>query len=298
MSDVHHIEWIPPSGPSVAFTRTPPYVLLHQGIGGLGETHSQPFMQSAPGQHGATAIDVQISSRVITLPVLVRATSRENYWQLRSQLSHALTIEPVYGGQQLRLGTLRIYREGYDPVVINAVPRQSPTFPQGRHGTAWTFADIEFDCPEPWFGDLTESQMSIGAGDTGFEFPLEHPFEILSGSAEVDVDNQGDVSAPVTIRVYGELTTPRIINVTTGQSIEVTGQINDDQILEIRTGFGDKAIELIQPSGERVNWMGNINLDDSDFWQLQRGVNNVRLESDSNVSGTARIYWRNRWSGI
>lgn len=290
-----YITWIPPgNGESITFGLEAPYILLQRD--GSLPTQGTPRLSQAPGQHGSTLIDTEVSSRVQALSIIIQGTNKQDLWAQRARLVRALVSLPIRPGESPELGTLRMYRPGFSLVELPAVPRMSPV--EGNRYSDWMYADIEFECPYPFWRDLEDSNAELVGGFAGFIFPLEHPFEIVSGQSEVDIQNAGDVSVPVMIRIYGELTTPRIINLTTGEGIKISGTIGESQFLEIRTGFGDKAVELVRNDGSRVNWMGNIDLDNSDFWHLAVGNNRVQLDPDSNVSGTARIFWRQRYAGI
>jgi hypothetical protein len=113
------------------------------------------------------------------------------------------------------------------------------------------------------------------------------------------VANDGDVDAPVTARLYGDVTTARIRNLTTGEELEITGHIAAGEYVEVSTAFGDKRVELVViATGVRTAVMDRINLAKPDFWSLRPGLNLVTFEADVNVSGRAELYWRQRQSGF
>ena len=84
---------------------------------------------------------------------------------------------------------------------------------------------------------------------------------MTSNNVVVEVANLGDVDAPVTARLYGDVTTARIRNLTTGEALEITGNIAATEYVEVSTAFGDKRVELVTiATGERTSVMDRINL--------------------------------------
>jgi hypothetical protein len=158
--------------------------------------------------------------------------------------------------------------------------------------------DIEWLAPEPYWRAVADIQVLFtGAG--GFGFAVTFPLEMTSNNVQVEIANDGDVDAPVTARLYGDATTTRIRNLTTGEELEITGHIAAGEYVEVSTAFGDKRVELVViGTGVRTPAMDRINLAKPDFWSLRPGLNLVTFEADVNVSGRAELYWRQRQSGF
>ena len=122
-------------------------------------------------------------------------------------------------------------------------------------------------------------------GTGGFAFAVEFPLEMTSNNVEVEIANLGDVDAPITARLYGDVTTARIRNLTTGEVLEITGNIAATEYVEVSTAFGDKRVEqVVIATGVRTSVMDRINLAKPDFWALRPGLNVVTFEADVNVS--------------
>jgi hypothetical protein len=251
----------------------------------------------SPNQPGATAVDVVVPPRVVALGGLLAAATPGAAWDLRAGLLRSLAQQPTRLGEAYALGRLRVTLDGRQPLELRALPRSaSVERPAGTKAIA-PF-DVEWLAPEPYWRAVADTQVLFtGAG--GFEFALEYPLEMTSNNVEVEIANDGDVDAPITARLYGDVTTARLRNLTTGEDLEITGHIASTEYIEVSTAFGDKRVELVViASGARTAVMDRINLAKPDFWSLRPGLNVVTFEADVNVSGRAELYWRQRQSGF
>jgi hypothetical protein len=209
----------------------------------------------------------------------------------------SLAQQPTRLGEAYELGRLRVTLDGRAPLELRALPRSSSVErPAGTKAIA-PF-DIEWLAPEPYWRAVADIQVLFtGAG--GFGFAVTFPLEMTSNNVQVEIANDGDVDAPVTARLYGDATTTRIRNLTTGEELEITGHIAAGEYVEISTAFGDKRVDLVViATGARTAVMDRINLAKPDFWSLRPGLNLVTFEADVNVSGRAELYWRQRQSGF
>jgi len=263
---------------------------------GLSENLAEVHTVRAPGQHGESAVDILSRGRVVRAALTSR--SGDDIDQRRRQLAAALATVPVRRGEVLELGTLRVERPTPHVVLeLPALPHNSPQETLMEGGQAAIF-DIEWRCPYPFWMETADSFQLLKASG-GFQFSVQFPLEMATSNIQVEIDNAGDVDAPVLARLYGDVTTARIRNLTTGEDLEITGQILTDQYVEIDTAFGAKKIDLVTIStGARVSIFNRLNLAKADFWQLRPGVNVVRFEADTNVSGQATVHWRQRYAGI
>lgn len=292
------VEFFPAQGGNpVLFTtgNSAAYRLL--SLDGLEPVEVDPIAIKSPNQPGDTAVDVVVPGRPVTMTGLMQAASPAALWDLRAALARAMAQQPTRLGETYKLGRLRVTLEGRQPLELEVLPRSSHV---GRPGGTKMLApfDIEFYAPSPYWREIADTQILFtGAG--GFGFSVYFPFEMASNNVTVDLNNQGDVDAPVLARMYGDVTTARIVNNTTGEALEISGNIPATQYVEVSTAFGDKRIELVTiASGARVSIMDRLNLAKPDFWTLRPGLNNVKFEADINVSGRGELYWRQRYSGI
>ncbi len=296
MSAVEEVVWYPPGGadPITFGMRSGDYLI--KAISGLADTQSDPLTVKAPSQAGETAVDVLVEPRRVSLSALIVASGAESA-ELRARLASALVVQPVRPGEDVVLGTLRVIRAGaYQALELPALPRRSPgdTIDTGGMG----LFGVEWLCPYPYWMETADS-FALLESEGGFEFEVELPLEMQTNNIEIEIDNAGDVDAPILARLYGDATTVRLLNVTTGEEIEVADQVEADEYVEISTAFGQKRIELVTIStGARVSIFDRLNLAKADFWQLRPGVNVIRFEADINVSGKATVHWRQRFGGV
>jgi hypothetical protein len=292
------VEWFPADGSAAArFTTGPAAPLRLLRLEGTEPVTVEPVTVKSPNQPGATALDVVVPPRVVTLGGLLQAATPAAAWDLRAALLRSLVQQPTRLGEAYALGRLRVTLDGRAPLELRALPRSSAVErPSGTKAVA-PF-DLEWLAPDPYWRATADTQVLFtGAG--GFGFALEYPLEMTSNNVEVEVANGGDVDAPVTARLYGDVTTARIRNLTTGEVLEITGNIASGEYVEVSTAFGDKRVELVDAgTGERASVMDRINLAKPDFWALRPGLNVVTFEADVNVSGRAELYWRQRQSGF
>ena len=286
------IEYVSPYGDSIEFSKETAFRVKETE--GFGDTRLTELTQRAPYQVGQSFLGARAQSRNPVMVVDVSASSREELLKKRNELSRALMITPAEPGQETDIGILRVYREGMPTVELEAMPRESPQFgPMTGYNVE---ADIEFYCPHPYWREISDTNIELEE-DGGFTFPMEMPLEMTTFNIEQEIENQGDVPASPLLRIYGVCTQPRIINVTTGEMIEINGDVKDGEYIEIQTAFGQKRITSVNGT-ERTNAMSRLNLDVSTFFQLQRGINLIRFEADQNISGRALVYWRARYGGV
>lgn len=291
------VEWFPATGASVQFTTGATAAFRLFGLEGLMPVSVQPVSVKSPNQPGETAVDVVLPSRVITLSGLIQALTIDEVWTLRSVLSRSLAQQPTRLGEAYALGRLRVTFEGRQPLEVDAIPRSVEVQrPNGIKSIA-PF-DIEFYSPSPYWKEIADAQIIFTAAG-GFGFSVVFPLSMASNNITVDLDNLGDVDAPIKARLYGDITTGRVMNITTGETLEITGNLPATKYWEISTAFGDKRIdEVTIATGARVSVMNKLNLALPDFWSLRPGVNTVKFEATVNTSGRAELYWRQRYSGI
>lgn len=291
------VEWFAANGEEVRFTtgNTTPYRLL--ALSGLEPVAISDVSIKSPNQPGITAVDVVVPPRVVTLSGLIQAGDMATLWSLRESLARVVAQQPTRLGETYALGRLRVTIDGREPLEVDALPRSS-SMPIPKGVKTLAPFDIEFLAPFPYWKAVSDTQVLFSAAG-GFTFGLTMPFAMPSNNVTVDIDNTGDVDAPVLARLYGDITTGRIMNFTTGETLEITGNVPATKYLEINTAFGNKSIyEVTITTGARVSVMDRINLAKPDFWSLRLGLNTVKFEADVNTSGRAELYWRKRQSGF
>jgi len=130
--------------------------------------------------------------------------------------------------------------------------------------------------------------MLTGTG--GFGVGLPFPLGMASNNAEVEVTNGGRRQAPGTARLYGDVTTDRIRNLSTGNGLEITGHIAATECVEISTASGNERLGFVSiGTGARTPAVDRVNPAEPDFGSLRPGLNAVIFEAGVNVSDRATL---------
>ena len=284
------VEWFPADGSASArFTTGAAAPLRLLRLEGTEPVTVEPVTVKSPNQPGATALDVVVPPRVVTLGGLLAG-----------------------GHARGRLGPARrapaLARPAADPARRDVRPRPpagDPRRPRSRSSSGRCRAartssarrarrrsrpfDLEWLAPEPYWRAIADTQVLFTGHRRLRRSGVEFPLEMTSNNVEVEIANLGDVDAPITARLYGDVTTARIRNLTTGEVLEITGNIAASEYVEVSTAFGDKRVEqVVIATGVRTSVMDRINLAKPDFWALRPGLNVVTFEADVNVSRAGR----------
>lgn len=291
-----YFEYFPVGGgSSIIFGNNSDYIL--RNFTGTGSTLVNQQTQKAPFQIGKSYLNANVNPRVVTIDVRFKDNSLTEINTLKNDLSKKLVAEPISEIGAADLGILRYHREGHDTLELPAVPIDSPQFTQvTRRGNVYD-ADIEFFCPNPYWREISDTSVQFQSAG-GLTFPLEFAIEIESYDLQTEVDNQGDVSTPFSLRVFGEIDTFRIINNTTGKELEIIGLINSGDFIEVNTEFGNKSVIYEDSGGTRISVFDRVTIEQSDFWQLQKGINDITFETNENNGGYAVLFFRQRFGGI
>ncbi|MBS4191740.1 phage tail family protein [Bacillus sp. FJAT-49705] len=277
-------------GDIVELANDAPFILLnHEGVGAV---KSNVQMQKSPFQDGQTHTDSVLEIRPINLELLLQAKSQDELFRLRAKLTSV--FNPKLGA-----GTLK-YVYGSLDREIKATSEFAPIFPPGESNRGSTFqvALMSLICSDPfWLDPHTESEpMSAWIG--GMEFPFQLPVEFAMKSSSTTLLNDGDVEVPVEIVFHGPAVNPIVTNKTTGEFIRVKRTLGANDKLIVRTAFGNKTVLIIDGTGKQTrafNWLD----ENSIFWQLDVGYNEIEYNMDSNSDdANVVINWRKRYVGV
>ena len=293
------LDWYAPGATDyLTFSLRPPFVL--KSFDGLDYIPVNPNLLKGPGQIGQSLSDISIDGRTITLTLHLFADTEEIAWTQRELLSARSATVPLNPWKNAfpKLGVLRAWRPGYFdmPLDIDAIVSKGPIFDTVAQG--WYMVSISFFCPFPfWRQWLSNSVLLASAG--GFVWPINiSPFIINSYNVQQEIINPGTVPSPLLIQIFGDITSPRITNLTTGESIEILQQVPPGSYYEINTAYGRKSVYLVDSAGTRTNVINRINLSRANFFQLQPGSNIIKLDSAANASGSAKLGWTQLVAGI
>ncbi|KXA13728.1 phage distal tail protein, partial [Clostridium perfringens] len=132
----------------------------------------------------------------------------------------------------------------------------------------------------------------------GWKFKFKLPFSFKKrGKSQKNVYNDGHIETPVEIIFKGPALNPSITNSTTGEFIKVDRELTTDDILYIKTNFGEKKVE-IERNGIRENAFHYIDLD-STFFNLELGDNLIEYRTENDLEPqSVEIRYRNRYIGV
>lgn len=256
-------------------------------IEGLGDVAAETQSKKSPWQDGSTPLDTTFEERYISIEVVI----------LDNLLNNRQYISRVFNP---KLGPgLLVYENDMVTRNIMAIAEHVPKFPDERPRLGQKVM-IELKCHNPYWLDASQVEELV-VWEGGMEFPLVLPTEFArqSTSKAKLLVNDGDVDTPITVSFKGPATAPiKIINMTTGEFIEVNQNLLDGEVLEINTSFGQKRVVKILPDGTVTNVFHYINLE-STFFNLIQGNNLIdySLGADYERAGV-EITWRNRYLGI
>ena len=196
--------------------------------------------------------------------------------------------------------------EGYVPYQFSEFTRDKqvyvkPLYIQLVESTrAGLVQDFRIICKikDPTIFESTLREASTEPADFGattgsaihpFTFPIVYGSS--TSSVSIDALNYGDLPAyPVAITIHGPVNTPKIINTSTGEYIEVASNLDAAATLAISYDKDSLVVEL----------NGNSVLDkvtsDSTFWKLQPGSNVISLTGSSiSDDAYATVSYRSAW---
>lgn len=139
-------------------------------------------------------------------------------------------------------------------------------------------ATISFYCQDPYWLDEKGQDIDIKSVNGGLSFPLALPNHFSLVSFYKEIENNGDVEAPVQIEYMGPALNPKVTNETTGEYIQVNMQIDEKEKLVIDTREGKETVNLITPH-ETIDVYNKIDLS-STFFKLIIGKNLIKYSSD------------------
>lgn len=285
---MERITFINSRGQSIQLGNDGPFILTK--IEGTGAVNVDIQTSKSPYQDGVSYHGNTLEPRLLSIEVMLLAETMEE------MINHRRTISRVFN-PKLSEGTL-IYEIGNIRREIKAISELAPVFPESED--IRTFKEymqpglIQLYCPSPFWLDDFEASEEIITWIGGMTFPLRLPTAFsMAGEKAINIINNGDVGAPVTIKITGTATNPKITNNTIGEYIKINRTLTIDDTLVITTAFGDKRVEL---NGDNVFHYIDMG---STFFNLEIGDNLIELQTDE-VSDTANIElsYRNRYIGI
>ena len=282
------LTWTSPGGTSVEFSKDNPTYKLLKNYDGFTTADLTYRTTSAPYQQGSTLLTTQFNARKLTFNVMVTAPSLTDVQQ--AVLNLIRLFNPLAGN-----GILAFTYEDGTVYYLSCSGRT--TTDTGSRGLSYQIVKFDMTAHDPfWY--TSYKAASLGTSNT-ITFSMTFPFTLPSNTATSLVYNAGDIDAAATIIITGDVTNPKILNVTTNEFFKFTLNMDAGDILTITTGFGNKTITYFDSSaGTTVNGFQYLNAD-SVFWELIPGYNSLTFTSDAVDAATrVTLSWRDRYSGV
>lgn len=220
------------------------------------------------------------SARSVVLPI-VSGGARHGRDELRAL---ARALDPMRGMGRLRLvsgpGQGRelhcVYQSGLDSL--------KEEYPH------WSRAALQFRATDPYWVDATEQVRDFAPANIDTEWFPFLPLD-LGGTnilGNFSITNAGDAEAWPSIEVQGPGAEFGFQNLTTGQRMEVPGEVPAGQVLRIMTQPGLRSVSL-----GNQNWFSRLTRA-SVLWGLVPGVNLLRVHYETSQSRII-LRWRLRY---
>ena len=282
------ITWTAPGGTSVEFSKDSDTYKFLKEYTGFTFADAQYRTTDSPYQDGVTILDTNFIPRKVTIPLMVTAPSLEDIQAAVLYLIRLFNPKPG-------VGELKFTYENGNNYYLSCVGTVTPS--ATIRGSNWQMVTISLTAHDPlWYGDYQVASLGTATTKT---FPMTFPFTLAPNLAQASLTNAGDVAAPVTIVITGDVTNPKIKNTNTDEFFEFTRNMDESDVMTITTGFGNKTITYYDATaGTTVNGFQYLDAD-SVFWQLIPGANNILFTSDAvDPTTTVSITWRDRYSGV
>ena len=227
-------------------------------------------------QDGCNSEDSLLDARVIKLQTTIRTQNREKLYELRRRIFRIINPKTYNQATGKRGELLIYYTNDYKKYRIYGKVEDSAEFNDRKKNH--DKATISFYCQDPYWLDEKGQDIDIKSVRGGLKFGLTLPNKFATVSFYKEIDNKGDVEAPIQIEYVGPVSNPRITNETTGEYIQVDMEIGEKEKLVIDTREGKETVNLITPH-ETKDVYNNIDLN-STFFKLIVGKNLIKYSSD------------------
>lgn len=245
-------------------------------IEGLGHPGATSQKSQGVSQDGENAEDALLDPRNIKVDITIRTKTREKLYELKRRIYRIINPKTYNKNTKKRGELLLYYTNDYKKYRIYARVEDPIDF--NSRFMNHDKATISFLCVDPYFLDADGIDIDIKSVRGGLIFPLALPNHFSLVTFYKEIENLGDVDAPIEIEYTGPASNPRITNETTGEYIQVNMEIGEKEKLVINTAEGKETVNLITPHETRDVY-NNIDLN-STFFKLIVGKNLIKYSSD------------------
>lgn len=260
---------------------------------GISDISNTLYTSNSMGQHGDTFISQRIEPRDIQIVGYINSRDKDITLQLRRKMQKILNPE-------LNATLMYVYKDFVR--VIDCKIDNAPVFTRSKIFQKYV---IQLVCPSPFWREEVEQKEDIASWIAALEFELEIPedegieFGYREPSVIVNVYNEGDVKAGMRIefRATNTLNNPVLLNVDTGEYIQVNVTMQAGDTITITTDYGNKGATLTR-DGKTEDYFRYIDAD-STFMQLDIGDNVFRYDAATGSDALeVTIYHNNNYLGV
>lgn len=283
-------------GDSIEFsTNSAFYCNVSKDATGLAGVDNTIYSTNSAQQHGDTFTGQRIEAREITVKGAINIKDKAQAIAMRRKALRILNPELD--------GTLR-YEYGDFTKVIDVRIDDKPDI---YRKTVLLNYEIGFRALNPFWRNETETKEEIASWVGAWEFPTDIDeddsesmiFGYREESVIVDCYNEGDVSTGMRIKftALGVLETPILLNVNTGEYIQLNLTMQAGDVVTVNTEYGNKGA-ILERNGETIDCFKDIDVD-STFMTLEIGDNIYRYDAESGVDNLeVSIYYNPQYLGV
>ena len=237
---------------------------------------------------GAIFTGAYLNTRELTIAFDITGIAPKDYEDKKQAMLSVLTTA---GKEEGRLRCVK-------PNISASIRCKPIDITETRQGKKMGSFMARFQCCDPYFKDTQETIQQLKFVRKRLVFPVTFPTVFGEFVNPGFITNTGHGACPVLLRFRGGTVEPKFTNLTTGQSVGITGAVPNGYILEINTERTKKTVELIDGDGSRTNAFAMLDLS-SEFWELMQGDNEIEYSSAEDAAeSTAELVYSLRYIGV
>lgn len=241
-----------------------------------------------PSQDRAHVGDGYDGTRILTLTGVLESFTPAEYMPERQR------IRGMLNSLRREDGLLAWTPFGMDPVQMVVRRHAKPEISAKPEAGGMVLSLIAAD-PRVYSQELVTTEVSAPEATGGFTSPATSPITETQSSDLAPVMNEGDADTEPIVKIYGPISSPRIVNATTGLQVSMPGlQIASGDYVQIDMS---SPVSVLLNGSILASRYSYVDTSVSDFWPLVAGDNNVALygtEYDAGVT-RAEILHRHAW---
>jgi len=271
-----------------------PFVLSK--VGGLGLPEVEVTSIRGAYQQGDTAVSCRRQKRLLALTIHIMGDSRAELYGRRMELLNVLSPDKAMrDGKRAVL----LYENDNGRYMTYAIP-YGGLDAGSRTLDAQPNVKLNFRCDSPYWYAVNQTSVAFENAGKGFSLPFVLPVDFGRRDYFRDANNQGQVSAPVEIRVLCKGEVPRLQNLSTGREIAMSAAVPEGNTLVLNTDPARLSVTIIDADGSETSAFGKLSLDTplADF-TLRPGLNALKyVAGGASAQSEITVTWRAAFEGV